>query len=77
MLVDISDMDWLTDGMVEDVEQEVIGTSGIRKLEGVFNIRGDCGDKGALDNWFSMSCWVSNMVSADISSISGCSMTGG
>ena len=73
----MSDMDWLTDDMVEDVEQDVIGISGMRKLAGAFSMRGDCGDKGVFDNWFSMSCWVSIMVSADISDISGCSMTGG
>ena len=76
MLVDMSDMDWLTEGMVEDVEQDVIGTSGIRKLAGAFSNKGDCGDKGAFDNWFSMACWLSNMVSLT-SGRSGCSMTGG
>lgn len=70
-------MDWLTEGMVEEVEQDVVGISGIRKLAGVFNIRGDCGDKGVFDSWFSISCWFSIRASADISVISICSMTGG
>ena len=51
-MVDILDMDWLTEDMVEDVEQDVVGISGMRKLAGVFNISGDCGDIGVFDNWF-------------------------
>ena len=62
---------------MEDVEQDVVGISGMRKLAGVFNIRGDCGDIGEFDNWFNISCWLSSKASADISNISGCSMTGG
>ena len=76
MFVDMSDIDWLTDDMVEEVEQDVVGISGTTKLAGVFNRRGEWGDKGVFDSWFK-SCWFSINTSVVISGRSGCSITGG
>lgn len=41
MFVDMSDIDWLTDDIVEEVEQDVVGISGTTKLAGVFKRRGE------------------------------------
>lgn len=55
----------------------MVGIFGMRKLVGVFNIRGDCGDKGVFESWFSISCWFFIKVLVDIFVIFGCFMIGG
>ena len=58
---------------MEDVGQDEFCISGIRKLAGPFIRRGDWGDTGVFDSLFSMTCWASSRVPADISTIPGCS----
>ena len=77
MLVEgMLDMDWLTEEKVEELADDVIGTSGNRKLPGSSRVPG--GSTGAGGSWlFSGTGFLMNACCSLSSCRSGCSSRGG